>query len=165
MIYQVHCRYWTILQTKKKNKKKQTTTTTKKKTKKKTNRKIGKEQIHGTVNSYWKNRIIESCSSYQSLTYLNADGFQPGHVNKYSPSQGITRLCTKLKLITDTYILQFKRSKFSGKTAVTSICLLCNEEQETQEHFLLKCKLSQSLRDTVTNVIDQLGYQHYNQSF
>ena len=55
----------------------------------------------------------------------------------------------KLKLLTDTYILQAKRAKFGPTYASSALCPLCKEEDETREHFLLKCSSLKLVRDTV----------------
>ena len=52
------------------------------------------------------------------------------------PAREATRICMKLKLLTDTYILRSKRSTF-GTITTKSLCPLCDEEEETKEHFLL----------------------------
>ena len=110
-----------------------------------------------------------NCASYQSLTYLNAEGFQPGqvyHVLKICthPTREASRMHVKLKLLTDTYILPSKISTF-GNTTTNATCLLCKDSEETKEHFLLKCKLLQSIRQPITNVIGQLCQKYYNCSF
>ena len=80
------------------------------------------------------------------------------------PTREASRIYIKLKLLVDTYILQSKRSTF-GNTTINATCLLCKDSKETKKHFLLKCKLLQSIRQPITNVIDQLCQNHYNCSF
>ena len=42
----------------------------------------------------------------------------------------------KLRLITDTYMLQYHHAELS-RNKISPICKLCGEEEEDREHFLL----------------------------
>ena len=53
----------------------------------------------------------------------------------------------KLRLITDTYMLQYHHAKFS-RNKISPICKLCGEEEEDREHFLLECKTLEENRKT-----------------
>jgi hypothetical protein len=53
----------------------------------------------------------------------------------------------KLRLITDTYMLQYHHAKFS-RNNISPICKLCREEEEDREHFLLECKTLEENRKT-----------------
>jgi hypothetical protein len=53
-------------------------------------------------------------------------------------------MAIKLKLVTWTYILQDKRSKFMLNES--SICKLCEIETENMIHFLLKCIVLEPVR-------------------
>jgi hypothetical protein len=53
-------------------------------------------------------------------------------------------MAIKLKLVTWTYILQEKRSKFMLNES--SICKLCEIETENMIHFLLKCIVLEPVR-------------------
>ena len=75
------------------------------------------------------------------------------------------RLAVKLKLVTDTYVLQSKRSLFNGSNNESTKCLLCEEEPETKKHFILKCRILTSIRKSILNEIDSLCLVHYRKSF
>jgi hypothetical protein len=45
----------------------------------------------------------------------------------------------KVKLVTDTYMLQYHQDKFSHKENA-GFCKICNDGVEDIEHFILKCK-------------------------
>ena len=53
----------------------------------------------------------------------------------------------KLRLITDTYMLQYHHAKFS-RNNISPICKLCGEEEEDREHILLECKTLEENRKT-----------------
>jgi pyruvate-formate lyase len=44
-----------------------------------------------------------------------------------------------VKLVTDTYMLQYHQDKFSHKENA-GFCQICNDGVEDIEHFILKCK-------------------------
>jgi hypothetical protein len=54
----------------------------------------------------------------------------------------------KLRLITDTYMLQYHHAKFSRNNKLSPICKLCGEEEEDRVHFLLECKTLEENRKT-----------------
>ena len=64
----------------------------------------------------------------------------------------IKKLSIKLKLLTDTYVLQSKREKLS-ETEKSSLCKVCNAEIEDQGHFL---EILESVRNRILDCIDQL---------
>ena len=58
------------------------------------------------------------------------------------------RVCVKLKLAAGTYILQTNRAAFNQNDAKPT-CLLCNDGDETLEHFLLFCKSLETVRKPI----------------
>ena len=52
----------------------------------------------------------------------------------------------KLRLITDTYMLQYHHAKFSSNK-ISPICKLCGEEED-RVHFILECKTLKENRKT-----------------
>ena len=113
-----------------------------------------KKQIKTAVNSYWRDRVIEDSKLYPSLTYLNCDSYQPGKIHTLlrintDPIRETTRLSVKLKLVTGTYILQEKRSRFHSLNQSS----MCNEQDETVEHFILQCKVLEPIRQSAISEI------------
>ena len=128
-----------------------------------------KRQIKTAVNSYWKDRVITDSELYSSLAYLNCDSYQPGKIHRLlqintDPTRESTRILVKLKLVTDTYILQDKRSRFHGQNQ-NVLCYVCSEANETVEHFILQCKVLESIRQSVISEIDSVCLERYNRSF
>ena len=62
------------------------------------------------------------------------------------------RLPIKLKLLTDTYILQSKRIRMY-KNETDPKCLLCAKEEENIEYFILNCKSLSKVRNTILQEI------------
>ena len=74
---------------------------------------------------------------------MNEKEYSPGHRHcvlklPTNPVKGITRLSVKLKLLTDTYILQAKRAKFGPTYATSALGPLCKEEDETTRTFSIE---------------------------
>ena len=113
--------------------------------------------------------MIEDSKLYPSLTYLNCDSYQPGKIHTLlrintDPIRETTRLSVKLKLVTGTYILQEKRSRFHSLNQ-SSMCCLCNEQDETVEHFILQCKVLEPIRQSAISEISSICLEQYGESF
>ena len=52
----------------------------------------------------------------------------------------------QIKLVCGVYMLQSTKAKFS-QHGITSLCLLCQSEDENIIHFILTCKELQTVRD------------------
>lgn len=128
-----------------------------------------KRLVRQEVDQYWTDRIKSQAVLYSSLKYLYVHDFWPG--KKHPSIQAVTgmrdvpRVCVKAKLITGTYILQVNRVAFN-QNEISPTCLLCGEDDETVEHFILQCSaladvrqsLLQQVRDTYHNLFhEQLG--------
>ena len=104
------------------------------------------------VNSHWESNIKASSVLYSSLRYLNVSEFTCGKRHPLLRALGnireVPRISTKLKLVTGTYILQTNRTTFN-QNQMDPVCLLCHQENETTEHFLLCCPALASHRDPI----------------
>ena len=58
----------------------------------------------------------------------------------------------KLKLVTGTYILQVNRSA-SNQNESDPTCLMCKEEPETVDHFLIRCSVLAEVRQPIMDNI------------
>ena len=65
----------------------------------------------------------------------------------------------KARLMTRTYVLQTVRAKFNQYTADPT-CLLCCENPEDHEHFLLRCHFLLESRNQVIQTIDNVLSQY-----
>ena len=63
------------------------------------------------------------------------------------------RIPIKLKLISGSYIFQSNQSKFN-QSQIDATCLLCGEEDEDLEHFLLRRQLLETTRQETIYAID-----------
>ena len=61
----------------------------------------------------------------------------------------------KNKILTGTYILQTNRAKFN-QNEINPTCQLCYDAEETLEHFLLKCKGLDTVRNSVVKVVKDI---------
>ena len=113
-----------------------------------------KRQIKDAVFLYWKDRINKDCQLYCSLRYLNTEIYQPGQIHHLIKINGNpvreTKRLIKLKLVTDTYILQAKSARFGNRESSTQ-CLLCEDADETAEHFILTCRVLEPIRQCYRN--------------
>jgi hypothetical protein len=70
----------------------------------------------------------------------------------------------KLRLITDTYMLQYHHAKFS-RNKISPICKLCGEEEEDRVHFLLECKTLEENRNYVKSNVDFICFSFVHLSY
>ena len=121
--------------------------------------------VNKHVNSHWESSIKENAVLYSSLRFLNVSGFACGKRHPLLRTLGnireVPRISTKLKLVTGTYILQTNRATFN-QNCVDPVCLLCHQENETIEHFLLRCPALASLRNPVIDTIVSVGAGVYS---
>ena len=118
-----------------------------------------KNRVNKVVNEHWKDIITVQASLYQSLQYLNLNGYQPGVVHKLlriepQSTRDVNRIATKLKLLCGAYTLQSNRSAYN-KTEVNPTCQLCDCGDEDLEHFILKCTYLEYTRNPITSVIER----------
>ena len=106
------------------------------------------------VDAYWMDQIKYRASLYSSLRYLHVEDYQPGKrhpsIRNVNDMRDALRVSTKVKLVTGTYILQSNRSTFN-QNELSPLCLLCREDDETIEHFLLHCPVLDSVRRVLLN--------------
>ena len=111
-----------------------------------------KSLVNKHVNDYWVERIKSRSSLYSSLEHLTADQYYPGHTHWLLRNSGIARdipsIHVKLKLVTGTYILQVNRSAFNQNETDTT-CLMCKEEPETIDHFMIRCSALEEVRQPI----------------
>ena len=106
------------------------------------------------INEYWTCQIVSQSRLYSSLKYLSKThvvGKCHVAVKPYTHSDSaIPRIPVKNKVLTGTYVLQTNRPKFN-QNEVNSICLLCHEEDETLQHFLINCKSLEDISQPIIN--------------
>ena len=95
---------------------------------------------------------------YSSLKYMYVDHYFPWRkhpcIQAVSGMRDVPRVSVKAKLLTGTYILQVNRVAFN-QNEVSPLCLLCHENDETTEHFLLQCPVLSCVRQPLlTRVVE-----------
>ncbi|CAC5368827.1 unnamed protein product [Mytilus coruscus] len=125
-----------------------------------TNNKI-KKMITTKIHKYWDDTITYKMKGYSTLRYLK-DEYDIGKMHSLlkTASANITeikKIYICAKLATGTYILQSNKSEHSKHTA-SPICRLCNNADETIEHFILLCNTPtrEPLIDTILNESSRL---------
>ena len=68
----------------------------------------------------------------------------------------VPHIQTKVKILTGSYVLQVNRASFN-QNQVSPTCLLCKEEEETTEHFMLYCSSVNSILDEIIQIGHCLG--------
>ena len=89
---------------------------------------------------------------YPSLKYLS----KTYTVGKCHPtvkpymlsSRDVSRIPVKNKIMTGTFILQSNHAKFN-QNDVNPMCHLCHVESETLTHFLLECRILETVRKPI----------------
>jgi hypothetical protein len=66
----------------------------------------------------------------------------------------------KVKLVTDTYMLQYHQDKFSQKENA-GFCKICKDGVEDIEHFILKCKQDNIYICTYLYTLQELKYKRW----
>lgn len=127
---------------------------------------IWKSNVNKLVDQFWINDIKDNSKMYKSLNFLNIRPSKPGRVHPLlkincKSTRDINRIPTKLRLLTGTYILQCNRSKFKNSN-IDSTCLLCNNDAETPEHFILLCDNTAEVRDPVIKEISRIIKSDFN---
>ncbi|MEW8547744.1 MAG: reverse transcriptase family protein, partial [Candidatus Thiodiazotropha sp.] len=128
-----------------------------------------KRTIKTAVYEYCKKQVQLDIPLYISLKYFTAADYTPGFCHSIlnvrgDPVREAQKLSVKLRLLTDTYILQSKKVKYY-ESEKSSLCKLCNESIEDQEHFLLKCEILDPVRIRILDCIAQLMQESTGKSF
>ena len=92
---------------------------------------------------------FEESSLYSSLYYIR-ESYTVGQAHPLiitvsANISDISKIPTRVKLATKTYILQENRSK-SRENRESAICQLCNKGEETMSHFPIECSALESER-------------------
>ena len=132
---------------------------------------VWRRKVNFAVNRCWRDRILDAARACRSLRYMNLQ-YNPGYIHPIlqiplSSARSITRIPTKLRILTGTYILQTNRVAFN-QNEVDPTCQLCCCEGETLEHFLLRCPTQQTVRDSclpeIIQELDNLGISYHRLS-
>ena len=121
-----------------------------------------KSKVRAVVNQHWGENIKSLTPYFRSTRNLNIEQFRPGHTHPVlniplKSTKDISRIAPKLKLLTGTYVLQTNRAAFN-QNAVNPLCKLCNNSEETQQHFLFECP---ELEDRRTPILHEIDYELY----
>ena len=105
---------------------------------------MGKTMIKKAINEYWYTKYNEEKSTKTTIRHLEIQKEPIGTPHNIwncvkNQKLDIQKAEVKVKLVTDTYMLQYHQDKFSHKENA-GFCKICNDGVEDIEHFILKCK-------------------------
>ncbi|VDI38179.1 Hypothetical predicted protein [Mytilus galloprovincialis] len=117
-----------------------------------------KSIVKKAVDNYYRAQTTSSARLYSSLRFLSTNNLlwnrpHPSLASVNTSSQDISRLPTKLKLLTGTYYLQSNKAAFNQNT-VDPTCLLCKGKPETIDHFLMECPALHEIRSPYLQELD-----------
>ncbi|CAG2225294.1 unnamed protein product [Mytilus edulis] len=117
-----------------------------------------KANVKKAVDNVWHEQLRTKVSLFSSLRNLSANNIlwhniHPCLASVGTSAQDINRLQPKLKLLTGTYYLQSNKAAFN-QNSIDPTCLLCNENSETVEHFILDCKSLNNTRIPYLHELD-----------
>ncbi|MEW8546332.1 MAG: reverse transcriptase family protein [Candidatus Thiodiazotropha sp.] len=112
---------------------------------------VWKCQLKSHISEYWEKIIVAEARLKSSLRYLNFENYKVGSVHQLWSSAkynqfSVHKAFTQVKLSLGIYILQSNRARFN-QFAVSKLCPLCLCEEESLEHFLLRCGELQVVRE------------------
>ena len=99
--------------------------------------------VNKSVDDSWEERIKGQSRLYPSLRYLSTNQFKNGTIHPLittikNNQRDIYRGMIKLRLATGCYYLRSK-AKPINQAPADRTCPVCKEEEETREHFILRC--------------------------
>lgn len=115
-----------------------------------------KKKVKTAVDAYWNEKLKSDCNQKSSLKLCDISQLAIGKVHPIWMSvsdniKDVRRGGIKIRLLTGTYILQTKVSKFN-QYEVDDTCPLCQIESEDTCHFIIKC-----------NALHQYRTKHLNE--
>ena len=126
-----------------------------------------KKNVKHAVFSYHKNIIKTEAAGKKTLQNMNIGKItmknthiiwpkirNNGRLNPYSTKAA----CIRAKLLTSTYMLQSTLAKYYP-TTYSSICQLCQKEEESISHFLLECTILSKTRKKCLNQLKKKTLQ------
>ena len=120
------------------------------------------------IDEYWLDQMRHKAKLYSSLRFLHSEAYLPDRthplIQEVVGVTNVARIQTKLRLVTGTYVLQTNRSAFN-QNQISPVCLLCRAEDETTEHFLLRCAGLEIVRQPAFTEILEIYVQHFGNQF
>ncbi|CAC5421540.1 unnamed protein product [Mytilus coruscus] len=115
---------------------------------------------------YWSTKIVQMSMLYLGLKYLRNQNLIKGKLHpilKHKSHSALdnSRIPTRLRLITGTYVLQTKRIQFY-RQETDPTCLLCGLQEETLEHFVMQCEKLQSVRTVILKEVNDIWQNEMN---
>ncbi|CAC5408654.1 unnamed protein product [Mytilus coruscus] len=114
-----------------------------------------KKKVKKSVDSFWFSKMSTEAKSKSSLRFLNVENCKVGVISSIQKNAGTEHMCIrkayfKAKMLLDTYILQYHRSKFSNGQNLSD-CPLCGKGIEDLEQFLVVCSALSNITATFSS--------------
>ena len=102
------------------------------------------------MNNFWSQYLKEEAAKKSTLKYWNFHSIKynecnPVWLNAGSDTVSVHKANIQIKFVCFVYMLQSTKAKFN-QHGITSLCLLCQSEDENIIHFILTCKELQTVR-------------------
>lgn len=111
---------------------------------------IWKTMVKHAVDEFWYNTWDADCRTKPTLQHLRIQSTptRTPHVvwaSVPNTTHDVQQAEVKVRLLTDTYMLQYHKGKFN-QYSVSQTCVLCNEKTEDRQHFILECSKLNEVR-------------------
>ena len=100
-----------------------------------------KKMVKAHIHDFWQDHLENTAATMSTLIHMNVTpSFLKAHhaIGVINSISMVKRANVKLRLLTGTYTLQSVRARVYRQIA-SPLCLLCREEEENVEHFILLC--------------------------
>lgn len=112
--------------------------------------------VNNAVNNYYMTSLIAEAKQKKTLALLSLENCGYGVIHNIWKSCDTDPFATtmaglKVKIATNTLVLQANRAKFDKNCSTSPICLLCQLEPEDINHFILRCSALDPVRSPFLN--------------
>lgn len=120
--------------------------------------------VKAHVESLWKSQVLDNADEKSSIRFLSYDNLVEGETHpiwdnaKHDPVAA-RKAGVKARMVTGAYTLQADRSKFN-QHEVDPTCIICGNDAENLQHFLLECQGLQNSREPFLKTIKEILSQY-----
>ena len=128
-----------------------------------------KKEIENRINKIWKEQCENIQEGKSTLKYIQIQEKPVGNAHNVWRSvqnnmKDVKAGEVKVRLLTQTYMLQKNRAKYSSNK-ISPLCILCGRDEEDLDHFILRCPELGYIRskylDKIRGYIDEFNKGQY----